>query len=169
MTDDLLIRAEAWLKNPGNASYLGPLVRELVAALRATTEEREFQRARADKWVSIAEKQSLEIEDCQQKLTEAFDSEVHTVAALRAHEWQSIDTAPKDERSMLVHNNAAPGLPTGRAEKCWGANTAVAAWWDDEGEDGRWVCYMDAISDPLLHFTPTHWMPLPDPPAQGTP
>lgn len=79
--------------------------------------------------------------------------------------WQPIETAPKDGTDILVHDNDAPGLPTGRADACWAGNTAVAAWWSDDSSIGHWVCYMDRVSDPDLHFTPTHWMPLPEPPG----
>ena len=37
----------------------------------------------------------------------------------------------------------------------------VAAWWS--GEDA-WIVYCSMILDPKLHFTPTHWMPLPSSP-----
>lgn len=79
--------------------------------------------------------------------------------------WQPIDTAPRDGESILVHNNIAPGCPGGVADKVWAGNCAVAEWWaDEDGGDGRWICYMSKVLDPELHFTPTHWMPLP-----GTP
>jgi hypothetical protein len=76
--------------------------------------------------------------------------------------WQPIETAPKDGTSVLLMDNDQPGLPGGVADRCWSGNTAVAAWWGAEG--GEWVCYMDMIEDPISHFTPTHWQPLPDPP-----
>ena len=84
-------------------------------------------------------------------------------------EWRPIETAPKDGTDMLVMDNHAPGLPSGTADECWAGNTAVAAFWREEGEgleDGEWVCYMDRIIDPGLHFKPTHWMPLPAPPRE---
>jgi hypothetical protein len=81
------------------------------------------------------------------------------------NEWQSIETAPKDGTCILVHNNIARGLPSGKADKCWAGNTDVAAWWTNEnGGNGEWICYMDAVLDPKLHFDPTHWMPLPEAP-----
>jgi hypothetical protein len=81
-------------------------------------------------------------------------------------EWQPIETAPKDGKSILVHDNVAPGLAAGVAIECWAGNTDVAAWWENEDAgSGRWICYMDRPQDPELHFTPTHWMPLPEPPA----
>lgn len=62
-------------------------------------------------------------------------------------------------------DNYAPGCPGGVADKCWAGNTAVAEWWADEnGGNGAWICYMDLPHDPKLHFKPTHWMPLPEPP-----
>lgn len=45
----------------------------------------------------------------------------------------------------------------------------IAEWWAGEnGGEGAWVCYMDAPLDPRCPVDPTHWMPLPDPPKQGT-
>lgn len=80
-------------------------------------------------------------------------------------EWRTIDSAPRDGASILVHNNDEPGSPGGKAEKCWEGNTAVAAWWTNEdGGDGDWVCYMGLPCDPSPCFEPTHWMPLPEPP-----
>lgn len=80
-------------------------------------------------------------------------------------EWRPIATAPLDGTSILVHNNYAPGLPGGVMEQCHAGNTAVAAWWGDSGESGEWICYMSLPRDPELHFEPTHWMPLPEPPG----
>jgi hypothetical protein len=83
-------------------------------------------------------------------------------------EWQPISTAPRDGTSILVHDNIARGLPNGVADKCWAANTDVAAWWaDEDGGRGDWICYMSAVLDPSLHFEPTHWMPLPAPPTSS--
>ena len=81
--------------------------------------------------------------------------------------WQPIETAPKDGTDILLMDNKAPGLPTGKADKCWCGNTAVGGWWEDEnGGKGAWICYMDAPLDPEVHFDPTHWMFLPDPPKE---
>lgn len=81
-------------------------------------------------------------------------------------DWKTIDSAPLDGTSILVMRNNAPGLPGGVADKCWSGNTAVAEWWDDSGEEGEWVCYMHMVEEPRLHFDPTHWMPLPEPPGK---
>lgn len=77
--------------------------------------------------------------------------------------WRLIETAPRDGTAVLVMQDTWPGTPSGRAEECNGHNTYVAVWWG--GADGEWVCYMDAIQDPRCPITPTHWMPLPLPPA----
>jgi len=75
-------------------------------------------------------------------------------------EWRPIETVPRDRTSVLL---------TCAIDECWGGNTAVAAWWGDKAS-GAWVCYMNMVLDPELHFTPTHWMPLPEPPGsdEGT-
>lgn len=80
-------------------------------------------------------------------------------------EWKPIETAPKDGTSILAMTNDQPGCPGGVADKCWCGNAAVAEWWADEGGgDGRWICYMNMVQDPALHFEPTHWQPMPEPP-----
>ena len=79
--------------------------------------------------------------------------------------WRTIDSAPKDGRSILIMCNDEPGSAGGVAERCWCGNTCVAEWWEsEEGEKGEWVCYMDLIEEPKPQFIPTHWMPLPEPP-----
>ena len=80
--------------------------------------------------------------------------------------WQSIATAPRDGRAILVMSDDWPGTPDGRAEECNGHNTYVVEWGggDEEGLGGEWICYMSMVQDPLCPITPTHWMPLPPPP-----
>lgn len=79
-------------------------------------------------------------------------------------EWISVkDRLPELEQDVLVHDNHAPGCPGGVADSCWAGNTDVSARWGNEN-DWEWICYMSAIHDPNLHFFPTHWMPLPEPP-----
>jgi hypothetical protein len=82
-------------------------------------------------------------------------------------EWRPIETAPKDGTGVLVHRNIWPGTQSGFSEECSDINTYVAAWWDGE-RDGRgaWICYMNAVLDPECPIEPTHWMPLPEPPAR---
>lgn len=86
------------------------------------------------------------------------------IAALEAQvpQWRDIETAPKDGTAILLHDNDAPGLPSGHADRCDGTNTYVAAWW--EGAEA-WICYMDAVLDPRCPIEPTHWMPLPPSPT----
>ena len=81
--------------------------------------------------------------------------------------WRPIETAPKDGRAVLLHNNSAPGSPSGHMESCEGYNTVVGEWWGGEDTPGKWMCYMDAIEDPRCPFDPTHWMPLPQPPKEA--
>lgn len=67
--------------------------------------------------------------------------------------WRPIDSAPRDATDVLVTD---------------GRRVYVAGWWqepDEPDEDGEWTCYMDAIEDPQCPIEPTHWMPLPAPPA----
>jgi hypothetical protein len=82
------------------------------------------------------------------------------------NKWQPIETAPMDGTAVLVMRDIWPGTSTGRALECNGHNTYVAKWWSGERKGaGAWVCYMDAVQDPYCPIDPTHWMPLPPPPA----
>lgn len=68
--------------------------------------------------------------------------------------WQPIETAPKDGTPVLLYRECA-----GWSVRGWGY------WVDVKGIDG-WVSH--GFGDPpgnlgLGH--PTHWMPLPEPPA----
>ena len=85
--------------------------------------------------------------------------------------WNPIETAPKDGTAVLVMRDIWPGTSTGRAIECNGHNTYVAEWWggDNDSDEGHWVCYMDAVLDPDCPIEPTHWMPLPFPPADQEP
>lgn len=82
-------------------------------------------------------------------------------------EWQPIETAPRDATAVLVHRNIWPGTKSGYSEECNGHNTYVAEWWENEDGrgGGRWVCYMDQVSEPTCPVEPTHWMPLPRQPV----
>ncbi len=102
------------------------------------------------------------------KWERTLDNSIDTaLAACDESPWRGMDSAPKDGRAVLLHNNNAPGNPSGRMESCEGYNTVVGEWWasdqSDDGADGfgDWTCYMDAIEDPRCPFNPTHWMPLP--------
>jgi hypothetical protein len=58
--------------------------------------------------------------------------------------WQPIATAPKDRRPVLI------------VYRSWEGNPIVTAGnWDGQG----WRCGVGGV-------TPTHWMPLPDPPSE---
>lgn len=73
-------------------------------------------------------------------------------------EWQPIETAPHEDRVMIVVADYAESWP---------------AFWHD-GKDNYWVKegWYDAIDyGNLLIATPsnpTHWMPLPTPPHMNT-
>lgn len=74
--------------------------------------------------------------------------------------WQSIETAPRDGTQVLLCRAVdVDGKPI--RDEAWGIFIQVAAWWEGDG----WIVYCSQIQEPRLHFEPTHWMPLPDPPA----
>lgn len=82
-----------------------------------------------------------------------------------ADDWLPIDSAPKDGTRILL----CQAIDADGHAIVWGDDdqesgqcfVQVAAWWGDE--DG-WVVYCSLPSEPRLHFEPTHWMPLPNPP-----
>lgn len=79
--------------------------------------------------------------------------------------WREIDSAPKDGTSILLCCAInADGEPIDWREDMETAQVfvQVAAWWDG---DDAWIVYCGQIAEPRLHFTPTHWMPLPPPPC----
>lgn len=73
--------------------------------------------------------------------------------------WMPIETAPRDGRGILVVDVNAPAPEAGCAWYLFGKWSAV----DPDGE---------AVFEPELYHamvweTPTHWQPLPAPPAPG--
>jgi len=65
------------------------------------------------------------------------------------HQWQPIETAPKDGTVILIAEFTRP---------VW---SVVSAKWCKEWHEPSW----DTISKHCLYNNPTHWMPLPPPPA----
>lgn len=72
-------------------------------------------------------------------------------------EWQAIETAPKDGTEIL----AFFGPHTGVVQVSWGeaASGGFELWVVDDHKHGPF--YLRGYSEPY----PSHWMPLPDPPA----
>ena len=85
------------------------------------------------------------------------------------NEWQSIETAPKDGTRVLVSHNAY-----GKKHVTTACLSHDATIWDDDDVLTRdavphWVvfeCDDYYYSQHLIgDEAPTHWMPLPEPPA----
>lgn len=109
--------------------------------------------------------QKAEIET-KQDFIESGDAEIVQLQAEIDRQWQPIETAPKDATAVLVMRNIWPELSDVIATECNEHNTYVAQWWSGENRGhGAWVCYMDAVHDPLCPIDPTHWMPLPKAPT----
>ena len=68
------------------------------------------------------------------------------VKYIRAPQWQPIETAPRDGVILCYDHE-------------WSEDGVALA----ENYDGEWwqICERD---DNTRHFTPTHWMPIPQPP-----
>jgi uncharacterized protein DUF551 len=76
--------------------------------------------------------------------------------------WEPIETAPRDGHEVLLCRNVDASGQAIQGDAI-GIHMQVAAWWEDEDEDdgGEWIVYCSLITEPRLHFEPTHWMPLP--------
>jgi len=68
-------------------------------------------------------------------------------------EWQPIETAPKDGRSIMIAMDIAPD-GFGPRIACGSWQRLAEVWWG--------VC-----GSALVISKPTHWMPLPPPPPTG--
>lgn len=80
-------------------------------------------------------------------------------------EWHTIETAPKDGKTVLLCRAVDVDGQIMEADVIRSVFMQVAAWWDNCG----WMVYCSLVKEPELHFTPTHWMPLPLPPVSVVP
>lgn len=65
-------------------------------------------------------------------------------------QWQPIETAPKDE--IILMWLGLPLLP------------AIGRWWGKVGNT-NYNCWANVYGRNVIDMKPTHWMPLPEPPA----
>jgi len=79
------------------------------------------------------------------------DEAVEALEFYRDHQWQPIETAPKDGQTIDLWSG------NGRYADCkWHPTRGFVHWWVDGFDTFEWV---------RLDYPPTHWMPLPPPPA----
>lgn len=81
-------------------------------------------------------------------------------------EWRSIETAPKDGTNILIFARDFPAI-------AWWANVYYFNYDKDEMVEGeewaQWICDNPYYNSVLTgDRTPTHWMPLPNPPEGAT-
>ena len=88
--------------------------------------------------------------------------------ALAAREWQPIETAPKDGRSMLLgYPNGAGKWRTVRGQ--WFSDAEIAETWEEDGDEGWYETSVECEDLPnCWAIEPTHWMPLPAAAPKGT-
>ena len=75
-------------------------------------------------------------------------------------EWQPIETAPKDGTKILIGKVGSKLICT--------AHWEIEPEWAYKGSSPCWASYMADDDYYSLYFDsdwPTHWMPLPTPPA----
>ena len=77
--------------------------------------------------------------------------------------WQPIETAPKDGTPVLVF---CPEFPAEHSRNV--APRVMEARWNNPGMDPRNGAWGDPVYDEW-NCEPTHWMPLPAPPAKEQP
>jgi hypothetical protein len=94
----------------------------------------------------------VEIDDltCKETFLEIATA---AIATYESAQWMTIESAPKDYTAVMVWGSWHPNLS--RADRI-----VIARYdaWDDE--DGQWYEVLEARP-----FWPTHWRPLPPPPA----
>jgi len=80
--------------------------------------------------------------------------------------WQPIETAPRDGRAVILcWAIDADGGPIDWTENMQTAGVFVqVASWSESAL--WWALYTDDSMDIVMHFDPTHWMPLPLPPCK---
>lgn len=94
----------------------------------------------------LAEKQ----EQLDQLANKCLELEAENKRLKEANEWKPIETAPKDGSRFLAGVDRASGF------------LQYVAWWDDEFSD--WVITSSLTN--IICPTPSHWMPLPEPPKE---
>lgn len=82
-----------------------------------------------------------------------------------ADKWQPIETAPKDGRTLLLgHRNALGNWRTLRGR--WIPKAEIEEHWEeDDFPEGFYEEAVEADEPNCWPTEPTHWMPLPEPPA----
>ncbi len=84
-------------------------------------------------------------------------------------EWKPIDTAPKDGTKVLIWNSVYDFCPIAWWGEKDGDDSIFYGWNFEGGHSPCCSCEDDFIGwneDIDEGFMPTHWMPLPEPPAR---
>lgn len=81
-----------------------------------------------------------------------------------ASQWQPIETAPKDCRTLLLgYPNSHGNWRTVRGQ--WMSSEYIAQYWEEpDGVDAGWFETCEEIEE-CWRITPTHWMLLPAAPG----
>lgn len=79
------------------------------------------------------------------------------ITQANTNKWWKIETAKTDGSPMMVGVKRNNRIIKSKANKVWFQNNRWRASYEAVGE----------FADCLLPFTPTHWMPLPEPPTES--
>jgi hypothetical protein len=75
-------------------------------------------------------------------------------------EWQPIDTAPKDGTQVLLYDPNLADIDENDLDDRRIPTPQLVGWWRNKG----W----ELVHYSAFRYNPTHWMPLPDGPAERT-
>lgn len=123
-------------------------IHEVQLAARDT--DLAFQRARADEWMAVAERQGCALANLHDDVREL------RAAYAQRLTWLPIETAPKEDGVLVLLHPS----------RCWAEDAdpcdCEVGYWDDYTQ--TWESQGPTAGD---YTGPTHWMPLPAPPSEG--
>lgn len=116
----------------------------------------------------IRQRRGADLEEGETLIT-TTQAEAYADARVReVQQWQPIDTAPKEGRTLLLgYHNSHGNWRTVRGQ--WMSEAYIAEHWEDPDDiqPGWFETSVEADDIPnCWRIEPSHWMPLPAPPQQ---
>lgn len=137
------------------------LVQEARALLASVTLPAEMN-ARSQEMLSALCDELEQLRRCNSVQVESIQ---HLQSQLKAQQWQSIETAPKDGRTLLLgYRNSSDKWRTVRGQ--WFTSEEISEWENADDFEASWYETSVENDEPpnCWLINPTHWMPLPDAP-----